>query len=92
MLKSFVFFFFFNIGENLLEILLRHAVPPTLVDDVHAGEHDLDGDDDGDEHAHLGRRGGDDYCKERTKIRIGREIQRSGHEWGEGSKIGGGVQ
>lgn len=49
--------------KKILEILLRHAVPPTLIDNVHTREHDLDGDDDGDEHAHFGRRGGDD-CQE----------------------------
>lgn len=38
-----------------LQVLLRHAVPPALVDDVHAREHDLHGHDDSDEHAHLGR-------------------------------------
>merc|ERR1719282_1151727 len=49
--------------KKILEILLRHAVPPTLIDNVHTREHDLDGDDDGDEHAHFGRRGGDELSQ-----------------------------
>jgi len=41
------------------QILLGSTCSAFLVDDVGAGEHDLEGNDDKDEHTHLGSRGGD---------------------------------
>lgn len=42
-----------------LQVLLGSTCSALLVDDVGAGEHDLEGNDDEDEHAHLRSRGGD---------------------------------
>lgn len=46
--------------STCLEVLLGCAVTALLVHYVRAREHDLHSHDDGDEHAHLGRGGGDD--------------------------------
>jgi hypothetical protein len=46
--------------ENVtrLQVLLRSVCSASLVDDVSTGEHDLEGNDDEDEHAHLRGCGG----------------------------------
>jgi hypothetical protein len=46
--------------ENVtrLQVLLRSVCSASLVDDVGTGEHDLEGNDDEDEHAHLRSCGG----------------------------------
>lgn len=41
-------------GTSRSEVLLGSICSASLVDDVCAGEHDLEGNDDEDEHAHLG--------------------------------------
>jgi hypothetical protein len=42
-----------------LQVLLGGICSTSLVDDVGAGEHDLEGNDDEDKHAHLRGCGGD---------------------------------
>lgn len=42
-----------------LQVLLGSTGSALFVDDVGAGEHDLEGDDNEDEHAHFRSRGGD---------------------------------
>lgn len=49
--------------ERALQVLLGGVCSASLVDYVGAGEHDLEGDDDEDEHTHLGRGGGDHWKK-----------------------------
>lgn len=46
-------------GLSRSQILLGSICSASLVDDVGAGKHDLEGNDDEDEHAHLGSCGGD---------------------------------
>lgn len=44
-----------------LQVLLGSTCPASLVNNVGTGEHDLEGNDDKDEHAHF-RGGGRDHC------------------------------